>query len=878
MSKPVEENKLVFQPNTLKYILLIALILLLPWSMPTFFINLINSYIEPVLSQIPSSIINDIIFVIIIILIGHETYQKLRKGYILSYKLLVFFSIISIWYSILRITQSTWKYTTLHFLEQLAYADIIFIFLLSLLVLILFKKKNKPSEKSKSAGFVIDSPTTNDMFGRKKLAKTIVKRIMSTELHLQSFAIGITGEWGSGKTTFLEIIEDELKALDNAEKDLIIIHFNPWQFDSATTLIDDFFNTLRISLKDYNSELSAQLTNYVEQLTSIESNIFTKISKFGLDSLSKEKSLDELFEDINDTLEKIQKTIVIFIDDLDRLDKGEIIEIIRLIRNTANFRNIVFIVAYNTDYILSAIKDLNSYNFNKYLEKIFQVEINLPKAQTELKRDLIVDCFKDYCTENVSNDIDKYFGINVPKEKILLFGGFEPINYIASIREANRLINSFLLIYDQLKNEVEFSDLLSIEILKMKYPKVYLNIEQKKDKWLITESNNSSRIYNNFQLRKRSSDYANEPSSMQKTVLEYDLRENLEYYEIKESDTDNIVSLFHALFFKGYPPKLSIAYPNNFYKYFSYRIYNESLSEIDFSRARINLGNREFRDKISQWLKQGYAHELLRKLERFTSKDDFNDIRDFENLFAGFLIIQRTSKTSTHFNILNFLSLGKELYEIEEVFESFIETELLKALPPFTCESRILFSALLIQKEESRLTPIPVNKCKDILLKYLYLLLDSGSTYIINMWAIYDNIFQAEKDIESPIIQKAKTIMINSIKKNPIEVFRLIVRSPTLPNENWKNEAKYSIDKDSIIYRIFNQKHLQNKDEKKEVLLKLIDIYEHHHLYQNDTLESNKIKEATTFFLSFITNGLKYTEFSFKYFTPVIIEHTIKLK
>jgi len=50
-----------------------------------------------------------------------------------------------------------------------------------------------------------------------------------------------------------------------------------------------------------------------------------------------------MFKEINDSLKKINKKIVIFIDDLDRLDKEEVVEVIRLIRNTANFHNTFFV-------------------------------------------------------------------------------------------------------------------------------------------------------------------------------------------------------------------------------------------------------------------------------------------------------------------------------------------------------------------------------------------------------------------------------------------------------------------------------------------------------------------------------------------------------
>ena len=118
------------------------------------------------------------------------------------------------------------------------------------------------------------------------------------------------------------------------------------------------------------------MIEYVDLLTSLDMpkplDVFAS-SVFG----KRETSVNKLKDEIRESLCKIGKSVYILIDDLDRLTKSEIYEVIRLIRNTANFPYLKFIVACDRKYIVEQLKELNM--DPKYLEKIFTMEVSLPK-------------------------------------------------------------------------------------------------------------------------------------------------------------------------------------------------------------------------------------------------------------------------------------------------------------------------------------------------------------------------------------------------------------------------------------------------------------------------------------------------------------------
>ncbi len=55
---------------------------------------------------------------------------------------------------------------------------------------------------------------------------------------------------------------------------------------------------------------------------------------------------------------------------------------------------------------------------------------------------------------------------------------------IKTIRDINRFVNSFLVSYNSLKGEIVLSDLLNVELLKIKYPGIYALLANNKGKYL----------------------------------------------------------------------------------------------------------------------------------------------------------------------------------------------------------------------------------------------------------------------------------------------------------------------------------------------------------------------------------------------------------
>ena len=84
-----------------------------------------------------------------------------------------------------------------------------------------------------------DTPTTNDLLGYKRFTAPIVRRIINATGKSTPLTIGIYGEWGSGKTSFLKMIDEALR-----EQGINPIWFNAWKYDQEDNLWSALIQTI----------------------------------------------------------------------------------------------------------------------------------------------------------------------------------------------------------------------------------------------------------------------------------------------------------------------------------------------------------------------------------------------------------------------------------------------------------------------------------------------------------------------------------------------------------------------------------------------------------------------------------------------------------
>lgn len=297
----------------------------------------------------------------------------------------------------------------------------------------------------------------------KKYAGVIVERLLVTDIKEQSYALGVTGEWGVGKTTFLGELQKKIG--DRAD----IVEFNPWMCGSPEQVTSDFFASLRHQLSGKYSTLSKSIREYAKYVNNVT---VAPHPLFSVEAVMpvKQESLFERKKSLSKRFSMLPKPVVVVIDDLDRLERDEVFEVLRLIRNTADLSNVVYMVAYDKEYVTSVLEENEIKDATAYLEKIFPVEVHLPKVEEHLVWDTL--CKEIKAQSSVGDGFaDSLFNHLTPDDKELVLKVLD--NYRRAKRFARLYMLNMAYLDQQTKNEVKLKDVFWLELLQMYDKRTY---------------------------------------------------------------------------------------------------------------------------------------------------------------------------------------------------------------------------------------------------------------------------------------------------------------------------------------------------------------------------------------------------------------------
>lgn len=345
-----------------------------------------------------------------------------------------------------------------------------------------------------------------DLLGFQPHADRLAAMLLKQQFPDASFVVGVEGEWGEGKSTFINCLKQRFgQAEEQGEIPPVVVEFNPWWFENpektASNLLEAIINGRNRNDKDAIKaleDLLAALNHITPWLEKLASNPLVLTALFGANAVAmlangkdvpwigalvaaglslvlyigtkwlarhrvrseslaclKQKAAAELKSEKM----KGQKQIVI-IDDLDRLSHEEIREVFRAVKGVLDLPNIVYVIAYDRAIVASALDEVHKDRGEAYLEKIVQLPYRLPKPTRKKWQDYNFDTLikTGLLRHGTPSDEEARFSFDVISQA-----------FLALPRDAKRLlasVHAYQLIPEEIR--IDPFDFLFLEALRLK--------------------------------------------------------------------------------------------------------------------------------------------------------------------------------------------------------------------------------------------------------------------------------------------------------------------------------------------------------------------------------------------------------------------------
>lgn len=335
--------------------------------------------------------------------------------------------------------------------------------------------------------FCSDNPIQckeNDRLNRTEFSKQLARAILSYT-KIDNFTIGLCGKWGSGKTSILNMMVEEINERSTSlpeEEQPVVVYFNPWNYSDCPQLISRFFQTIQDQIKvdTTNEKLNAignalqkyssvfEYTSYIPVVGSYLAPLKSLFEGVGehLSEKTEEVSLNEQKRKVINALKDQNHKFIIIIDDIDRLNNEQIRLIFQLVNSLAGFPNIIYVLSFDRTIVSRALSAEQNCNGEEYLEKIIQVPFEVPMANKSLIDDMFCEMYANIIFEHSSIEtFESTYWSNVFNNCISPF--------IENIRDVNRVINSFEFKYGIMSEEINCIDLLALTTLQVCAPEIY---------------------------------------------------------------------------------------------------------------------------------------------------------------------------------------------------------------------------------------------------------------------------------------------------------------------------------------------------------------------------------------------------------------------
>lgn len=472
-----------------------------------------------------------------------------------------------------------------------------------------------------------------DLLERSTFAKATARSLINIQ-ESGTFTVGLYGKWGTGKTSLLNMILQEIKTIESSkpsDQEMIIVRFEPWNFANTDQLLSQFFVRLinefysasdkslqKISnaFEKYLLSLTSftKLIPYVgEQINEIAHNSFSLFKRKATKGASETDVLWQKDNVIN-ILKKANRRLLIVIDDIDRLSNDQIRCIFQLVSSMANFPQTTYLLAFDKEIVTKALEDVQKGSGEEYLEKIIQIPIQIPTLWPNKIEEILFNRLDSIIREHPELQFHKqYWDRQYPS-------CIKP--FIKTLRDINRLCNAVRFKIQGIAGDVDFADIVSITIIEMEFPVIYDWIIS--NKTLITGGIDANYLIST-QWKKKEWEHLtidqwkqlldNEPIHKDIRALEKVVDAVTHLFPFVGEKLEEFHVRINPIGYQTLRSENHIAHPEKFDRYFEFRLNNSTISRSELLLLMNGLDEEGAIRFIKEKNAKGVTKEILQEIQ-----------------------------------------------------------------------------------------------------------------------------------------------------------------------------------------------------------------------------------------------------------------------
>lgn len=312
-----------------------------------------------------------------------------------------------------------------------------------------------------------------DLFGISGFAKSLASGILKMQ-RPEGMVVAINGPWGSGKSSVINLLKQQLHSTVDDNK-LSIITFNPWWFKGEDALTLEFFSALQKSMKPSLSKKSKKVLPKLLKRIVAAAPAADAVGAAGWGTVTgtvlgwvsgwidSGENVEDLFNELSKELAHANKRFVIIIDDIDRLSPDEALTVFRLIKSVGRLPNTTYVLAFDRILSEKMVSERFPSEGANFLEKIIQVSFDIPLPSTQS-----LNAYLSKHLEKILGGVDEDFVTHIMN---MFHDIVSP--EIRTPRDASRYLNALSLTWPCVAGEVDVGDFIALEAYRLFQPGIY---------------------------------------------------------------------------------------------------------------------------------------------------------------------------------------------------------------------------------------------------------------------------------------------------------------------------------------------------------------------------------------------------------------------